>query len=97
MYRSWQYIPLLETLKCLFSMPQMVDAVTVSCRPRNDDVIEGFCDGKLFKESVFFADPTRIAIPLDFYYDDMETANPLGSKATVHKVALIYFRVGLVK
>ena len=33
----------------------------------------------------------RLALQIQVYYDDLETANPLGSKRGIHKIGCIYF------
>jgi len=35
----------------------------------------------------------RILLPLLFYYDDFETGNPLGSRASVHKLGGLYYTI----
>lgn len=52
---------------------------------RNDGKIEDFCDGQIFRShSLFSKDPT--ALQLMLYYDEVEIANPLGSKTGKHKL-----------
>ena len=52
---------------------------------RNDGRIEDFCDAQIFKSHPLFArDPT--ALQLMLYYDEVEIANPLGSKSGKHKL-----------
>ena len=49
-----------------------------------------FCDGSYFKSNPLFSEqPTSLQVQL--YYDDFETANPLGSKRGAHKVGALYF------
>ena len=48
-----------------------------------------FCDGELFRDGhhpLFSINDNAIQIIL--YYDDFEVANPLGSKATLHKLGM---------
>jgi len=48
-----------------------------------------FCDGEFFKQHpVFRKHPTALQIII--YYDDIEVANPLGSKAGTHKLGKLY-------
>lgn len=49
-----------------------------------------FCDGDLFSPGghpLFSTNPKALQILL--YYDDFEIANPLGAKATIHKIGKI--------
>jgi len=48
-----------------------------------------FCDGEFIKQHpVFMKHPTALQIVL--YYDDIEIANPLGSKAGIHKLGKLH-------
>ena len=52
---------------------------------RNDDKLEDLCDGTAYKEHPLFSkDETALQIML--YYDDLEVANPIGSRSTKHKL-----------
>lgn len=52
---------------------------------KDDGLVEDVCDGHLFKTHPLFSkDPT--ALQLLLYYDELEIANPLGSKAGKHKL-----------
>ena len=54
------------------------------------DIFEDFCDGSYFKTHALFSkQPTSLQIQM--YYDDFETANPLGSKRGIHKIGALYF------
>ena len=49
--------------------------------------MKDFCDGDFFKDHpVFTSNP--LAIQVILYYDDIEVANPLGSKAGNHKLGI---------
>lgn len=44
-----------------------------------------FCDGDTFKtHPIFSSDPH--ALQIELYYDDIDVCNPIGSKATIHKL-----------
>lgn len=52
---------------------------------RNDDLLCDFCDGDMFQEHPLFgADP--YALQVIVYFDELEVCNPLGSRATKHKI-----------
>lgn len=47
-----------------------------------------YCDGELYKSSSLFQeDPCALQVQL--YYDEAEICNPLGSKASVHKLGML--------
>lgn len=51
-----------------------------------------FCDGVFFKSHPIFKEHPK-ALQFVLYYDDIEVANPLGSKAGVHKLGELYSTV----
>lgn len=52
---------------------------------RNDNFIEDYCDGSIFKNHPLFSvNPT--ALQVMFYYDDLEICNPIGCRAKKHKI-----------
>jgi len=42
-------------------------------------------------ETILFFSQQRHALQILLYYDDFETANPLGSKKGIHKLGCVYF------
>ena len=57
---------------------------------RDDGVLGDYCDGENFKKSPLFStDETALQILL--YYDEIEVCNPIGSKATVHKLGMCMY------
>ncbi|KAE8743470.1 hypothetical protein FOCC_FOCC010922 [Frankliniella occidentalis] len=57
-------------------------------RPANDDTLSSYIDGEQFATHPFFIEHPD-AFQLGFYYDDVETTNPNGSKVGGH--TLSYF------
>ena len=53
-----------------------------------------FCDGEVFNEHPLFSTDSD-ALQIVMYYDDVETANPLGSYRGKHKLG-IYRWYGLI-
>ena len=59
-----------------------------------DGKMRDFCYGENFRPGnhpLFSSDEKAIQIVLYYMYDDFEVANPLGSKATLHKIGLFLF------
>ncbi len=83
------YVPFLETLKC---MCRNVDVCTLLTEftGRQKSHIEDFCDGSYFQSHPLFSKHPS-ALQIQVYYDEFETANPLGSKRGIHKVGVFYF------
>lgn len=84
------YIPISKVLKQFLERPGVWQAIQ-SYSSENDTVLRDFHDGKYFKNHATLS--ARNCICLGLYNDDMETANPLGSHATVHKLGFLYYIV----
>ena len=55
------------------------------------DKYEDFCDGSYFKSHPLFSS-NKFALQIQLYYDNLECANPLGSKKGIHKVFYFILR-----
>ena len=64
----------------------MSTALQYQCR--NDGLLRDFHDGQFCKEHNFFSNPQNLQLLL--YVDKCEVANPLGSKAGLHKIGVVY-------
>lgn len=53
----------------------------------HNNFIYDYCDGEFFKEHPLFS-VNKHALQLIVYYDEVETANPLGSYRGQHKLGL---------
>ncbi|KAJ8050217.1 hypothetical protein HOLleu_03331 [Holothuria leucospilota] len=82
---TFQYIPLHALLKCVLESKGFMQTVLHS---RGDGVMRDFCDGEFCQQHDFFSDSRNIKLLL--YVDECEIANPLGSKAGLHKIGVIY-------
>lgn len=87
---TFQYVPLPELLKAVLESKGFMTAILQN-PSSNDDVMRDFHDGLFCKEHVFFSDSRNISLLL--YVDECEIANPLGSKAGLHKIGVIYFTI----
>ena len=56
-----------------------------SSHQRQDEFIEDFCDGSMFKSHPLFKDEP-LALQVIAYYDDVEVCNPLGSHHGTNKL-----------
>lgn len=91
-YRTWQYVPIAETIKSIMSQRELADLIQ-SKRTRNDGIIEEFYDGSVCENHILFSDCSRTSLILELYYDNVETANPIGSKMVIHKMVIFYFTI----
>ncbi|KAK0151868.1 hypothetical protein N1851_006762 [Merluccius polli] len=74
---KFMYVPILGTLESMFT---------------NKELSACFQQVKAHEDGIF-KDITmqRYALQIQLYYDDFETANPLGSKKGIHKLGCAYF------
>nr|XP_021333504.1 uncharacterized protein LOC108179166 isoform X1 [Danio rerio]XP_021333505.1 uncharacterized protein LOC108179166 isoform X2 [Danio rerio] len=82
------YIPLLNTLQFIFRNSDICKHMTSPSA--STSVYKDFCDGDYFKNHPLYS-KHKNALQIQLYYDDFESANPLGSKQGIHKIGVIYF------
>ena len=94
--RSFQYVPILKSIQQLLSRGDIITQV-VEGHQRQEGTYSGVThqyrsarDGSLFKENCFFAGE-KPRIILNFYVDDFETCNPLGTSRKKHKLCAVYW------
>lgn len=85
---TFVYIPILETIKFICHNTEICKLLSQMVPDNNK--YEDFRDGSYFKTHPLFS-KHKNALQIQIYYDDFETANPLGSKRGVHKVGALYF------
>lgn len=83
------YVPILETLQSVLRNPNLSDMFT-SSHTSKDGVYFDLKDGLYMKRHPLFSNE-NFALQIQLFYDDFETANPLGSKKGIHKLGAIYF------
>lgn len=94
------YIPITETVRVLFDNQHFRD-VYMQFNSSNsierehmcaEGVYCGFCCGKTFKGNALYQEhPNSLQIRIGT--DDFGVSNPLGPKATVHKLTAVYFTI----
>jgi len=98
---SLSFVSIISTLKSVFRWKASWDALTVACTSPADHMICSFFDGTAFSDAM-----TNIAtserhetgnkmqtVFIQLYYDDFETANPIGSKTVIHKLGGFYYTI----
>ena len=86
---TFVYIPILETIKFMCRNADIWKLLGETCISRPDRY-EDFCDGSYSKTHPLFS-KHKNSLQIQLFYDDFETANPLGSKRGVHKIGALYF------
>lgn len=75
-----KFLPIRNILQKVFSLPGVFSKVQsyVQKLKRDDEVIENFIQGRLWKEKVENYFQGRTVFPLFLYFDDFEVCHPLG-------------------
>lgn len=95
--KSFQYIPLLESLQQLLNCEAVLNK-TVNLKEKykqgdsDKPVFKSFWDGVLLNRNAILS--TGCAISLILYVDDFEICNPLGTSRKKHKICAIYWILG---
>lgn len=93
---SYSYVPICEVLRKYCSHEDIWDQIQTELNVEKDElVLNDYRDGLNFKNHKFFAGNPQ-ALRLNFYEDEFEVCNPLGSKRNKHKLCAIYYTVGNV-
>ena len=86
------YVPLVKMLTLILSQADICSHIKRYANTRktyNDDE-------KLYDLRYQHSDDESIDIPLIFYMDEFEPANPIGSRKKVHKLTAIYYTIGTI-
>lgn len=83
------YVPILGTLKSIFKNKDVRESF-LEIRQSTNGVYKDISDGSYFQQHALFSQQNH-ALQILLYYDDFETANPLGSKKGIHKLGCVYF------
>lgn len=90
---SFEYIPITSTLESIMRNQNLRDQIDNEPNNNtNSESITSFRDTTTFKNSPFFQSHPN-AVRINFYYDDIEICNPIGSRSSFHKLAMFYFTI----
>lgn len=91
---TYQYVPILDTLKSLFMNPDFnrmyFDFNENRKHVCSDGIYEDFCCGSIYKQSSFF---TKTTLQIQLAVDDFEPCESLKSKKGLHKMCGVYMEV----
>lgn len=96
--KTFQYVPIIETIKALFLSPEFRDIYFSYNERENNNVcmhnrvFENFCCGEKCKKTEIFHDE-KYVIQLQLFADTVNLCNPLQSKANVHKTVAVYLQI----
>lgn len=86
---KFMYVPIMGSLSSMFRNTEVCNNFQ-KAKPHKDGFYRDVNDGTYFRNHPLFSQHEH-ALQIQLYYDDFETANPLGSKKGVHKLGCIYF------
>lgn len=86
---KFEYIPIIRTLGALLKRDDFRNEFFKPKHQCVEGVYEDFCCGSVFQNNTPFRSSEN-CIQIQLATDDFEVANPLGSKATLHKMCPIY-------
>lgn len=93
---KYQYISITDTIISLFKRADFrelyLDYNESNEKKATDGVYTDFCSGSVFKENQLFQTRPN-SLQVEIFTDDLEVCNPLGSKATLHKICAFYFSI----
>lgn len=86
---KFMYVPILGSLESMFTNQELSNCFQ-QVKHHKDGIFKDINDGSYFRNHTLFAHQEH-ALQIQLYYDDFETANPLGSKKGIHKLGCVYF------
>lgn len=100
--RTFQYVPVTESIKCLFKNTSVQNEYASTKFPmyhgyrkqnsNHQDIFWDFTDGSAFKKNKFFIE-NKDALRLILYQDAFEVCNPLGAAKKKHKILAVYLQL----
>lgn len=95
---TYPFVSIVETCKKLFQNENYLNTFMKynEGSGNNHDCESGqyidFCCGSVFAANKLFKE-NKMSLQIDIFSDDFEICNPLGSKATLHKICGVYFAI----
>lgn len=93
--RTFQYIPLLQSLQQLLSHTSVLEHLEIH-KVKKQPLVKEYRtvrDGEYFKQNKFLSGE-GIKIAVNLYVDDFEICNPLGTSRKKHKLCGVYWVLG---
>lgn len=87
---NFQYISIIENCKLILSNKNM--RTWIEKEKSSEHTFCSFRDGSMYKNSEYFEKYPN-ALRINLYYDEIEVANPIGSKGGIHKIGMFYYTI----
>lgn len=94
---TFMYIPISKTLKYILKHPECWSvSATNNDEPNDSGIMFDYQDGANYqshrlRRPLPSDDGITDELVVQLYYDDVETVNPIGTKASIHKLGAFYF------
>ena len=94
--KTFQYVPILESLQVLLSRKDIVDKIVSHHKTQRETetgkkiVYRSYKDGLHFKENSLLS-VEDLSLSITLYADDFEVCNPLGTSRKTHKLCAVYW------
>lgn len=87
-----QHVPLYKIFQAFFQLPGVIAITKQYLRDtdQHSEAVHDFIHGTLWNSYSVEQTDTELFVPYMLYFDDFETANPLGSRKGVHKLGAVY-------
>lgn len=89
---KFQYVSIIKSIESMFEREDFRNEFFKTKHQCQPGVYIDFCCGSKFQNSHFFKSAEN-CLQLQIATDDFEVANPLGSKATLHKICAVYLLI----
>lgn len=91
-----QNLAVCSNKKILKFLLENTDLLKISSeyKPSEDAMMRDFHDGRFCRDNVLLSSHQTLKIIL--YINDFEVCNPLGAKATLHKLGAVYFTIASI-
>ena len=81
----FHYVPIEETVKCLFRDKNLEGKFSYERAARDDEILRDITDGKVFLDNTFLKENLK-SLYFILFQDAFQTVNPLGAAKTKYKV-----------
>lgn len=88
---TFEYVSVIETIATVINITQLNCSAT-PCHGQDNRMLNNFTNGSRFATNQLLATHPE-ALQIILYHDDIELANPLGSKAGINKLTMIYMYI----
>ena len=83
------YVPIIDNIRNWLSNGRIRNMILSAPKCNNNGFLIDFCCGDIFRQHTLLQNGNTI--PIILYYDDIDVCNPIGTRASIHKLGMFYF------